>query len=163
MSDQDEHNPFAAPESDLETGRFAADDGAPGYRLFSPGQATWAGFLGTPVAGCTLLALNYRRLNQTPLAITIMVFGVIASFLYLGLSVVLTTPGRGSLIAIGSTVGIYAVARKLQRNDFHSHLNSGGRQSSSWTATGVGLVFLVILFFTTRLVLNLIKYSRFGD
>lgn len=162
MIDQDEQNPYAAPEADLATGRFAVVDGAPRYRLFSPGQATWAGFLGTPIAGCALLALNYRRLGQAALAITILLFGALASFLYLGLSVVLTTPGRGTLIAICSTVWIYAIAAKLQGSDFRGHLNSGGRRSSYWAATGIGLLSLVILFFTTSLVLNLFKRSRFG-
>ena len=48
----------------------------PLYTLYSPGQVALATFLGTPVAGCWLLARNFKKLGITGLGWVMMVLGV---------------------------------------------------------------------------------------
>ena len=158
MAEQDEHNPFAAPQSDLRTPGFDSVEGSPTYKLFSSGQATWATFLGTPVAGCSLIALNYSRLGQHSLAIIILIFGLIASTMTLILNALLTGWIALSVIFIGSLLGVYCVTEKLQGSDFRNHLASGGRRASSWAATGIGLVVVFLLIVAMTFLLQCMRY-----
>src|SRR5690348_11216666 len=49
---------------------------APTYELYAPNHVVLAGFLGTPMAGCWLLSLNYRRQGRESQATRMLLAGV---------------------------------------------------------------------------------------
>jgi hypothetical protein len=57
----------------------------PAYTLFDANAVALATFFGSPVAGTSLMALNYRRLGQARKAVIALILGILAT----GLLVVL--------------------------------------------------------------------------
>jgi hypothetical protein len=51
----------------------------PGYTLFDVNAVTLATFFGSPVAGTSLMALNYRRLGQARRAMIALLVGMLRS------------------------------------------------------------------------------------
>lgn len=147
--DLDEENPFAAPRSDLgfrPEGPGCED--APEYKLFSPGQATWATFLGSPIAGSVVLALNYARLGNRRAAWMAIIVGLVVSVIVLWIAAILPDSSPNSVLSGGYTLCLYMLAKSLQGNLVRRHLAIGGQQASSWMATGIGIACLVVIFVT---------------
>jgi hypothetical protein len=66
----------------MDTNSNSADAGAapsttetPTYRLYDAASALFAWLLGSPVAGVTLMSLNYRRLGDREKAVTVVIIG----------------------------------------------------------------------------------------
>ena len=145
--DLDDENPFAAPRSDLG---FRPEgpgyEDAPEFKLFSPGQATWATFLGSPMAGSVVLAVNYARLGNRRAAWTAIIVGLVVTIIVLGTATVLPDSFPNSVLSGGYTLCLYMLAKSLQGNLVKRHLAIGGQQASSWVATGIGIACLVVIF-----------------
>ena len=76
-------NPYASP-----TNESAA---LPRITLYSPGHIAWATFLGAPIAGCVLLALNYKRFGDATSATLALIVGLIGTVVLLAIAFVLQT------------------------------------------------------------------------
>ena len=115
----------------------------PGYRLFDTNSVFIAAILGSPLAGVTLMALNYRRLGERSKGTAAFFIGVVATVLACVLGYFL--PSSGSL-AIGITIaaGTKGAAQYWQGAALAQHEARGGQLSSKWAATGVGLAFLAV-------------------
>ena len=116
----------------------------PAYRLFDATSVFIASLLGSPVAGATLMALNYRRMGNAQRAIFAVVIGIVATVLasVLGYFV----PSSASIaVGIGVALGTKSAAQYLQGADVNQHEVRGGQLSSRWAAGGVGLAFLAVL------------------
>lgn len=54
----------------------ALHEPVPAYTLFDANAVGIATFFGTPVVGCSLMALNYRRLGKSRNAVMALVLGI---------------------------------------------------------------------------------------
>jgi hypothetical protein len=130
----------------------------PGSKLFSVGQITLATFFGAPVAGCLLLAQNYRALGKDSAARQSLIVGIASTILLIAIVSCLPDnfPGRG--VALGSCFGMRQVAAQLQGGVINNHLKAGGRKGSWWIAFAVGVgcsVAVLGLIFGIAIALNL--------
>jgi hypothetical protein len=111
----------------------------PAYRLHSPTAVAWASFLGTPVAGGIVLALNYRRWGQNGRAAAVITAGI-ATTVVLGWLVWMSPPSVPAPVFVTpQVVGGYFVAKWLQGRRFDAHIAGGGKKATIWIATGLGL------------------------
>src|ERR1035441_4403952 len=60
--------------------------GAPAYSLFDSRAVGLATFLGSPLAGCAIMAVNYNRLGNSAAAVRAVVAGFVSTGLLLYLS-----------------------------------------------------------------------------
>jgi hypothetical protein len=111
--------------------------------LYSPGQVAGATFVGGPIGGGWLLAMNYRRLGAPGKARMALVLSVLAMAALVAAGLVLPK-GMESALAIGDIIAMSTIARMLQGEDFERHVALGGRRGSSWHAVGIGLASLAI-------------------
>ncbi|MEM6688095.1 MAG: hypothetical protein AAF664_01625 [Planctomycetota bacterium] len=148
-------NPYSPPTPELQTeSRFT---------LYSPGQMAWATFLGAPVAGCILLALNYARLGNSGASRISIGMGVVATCLLLGISFFLPDEAPSSILAIAYTFAVYQLAKSLQGSDFQHHLSEGGTRGSSWIATGVGILCMLAIFVAVIFVVLALPEEWLGE
>jgi hypothetical protein len=130
---------------------------AAGARLFSDGQIVFATFLGAPLAGCLLLASNYRKLADHDHARASVLWGVAATAALLIISFFLPENFPGAALPIGYCVGMRQIALRLQGRAIAHHLAAGGLKGS-WgvtVASGLGcLALLLVLTFGTLMILN---------
>jgi hypothetical protein len=113
--------------------------------VFSPGQITWATFLGAPIAGCVLMALNYRRFGDFTSANVALVTGFIGTALLLAIAFFLPENFPNSVLPVAYTFGMYHSAKLLQGTAYEQHLANGGVKASGWAATGVGILSLLCI------------------
>lgn len=117
----------------------------PSYTLFDSGAVALATLFGTPVAGSSLMALNYRRLGQAGKGAIALALGCAVT----GLVIVLTRHLPQSVsfpIALALLFGMQRSALALQGPAVKEHLQRGGHLGSKWGAFGLGLAFLAALF-----------------
>ena len=116
--------------------------GAGEAKLYTAGQVGLATFLGTPLAGCLLLAANYGVLGRGSARRQAIVWGVLSAVALLVLSMHLPEKFPNSVIPIGYTAGIYQFAKVSEGEAHKARFAAGGRQSN-WKVVGIGLGCLV--------------------
>ena len=115
----------------------------PDYTLFNADSVGLATFLGTPIAGTILMAMNSLRLGKGSNA---------AAVLAVGLLVTVPALVLGPLIPQGVSVGIgfgfflaaRMAAKALQGPAVEQHVLHGGKLGSKWAAAGLGIALLGI-------------------
>lgn len=117
----------------------------PAYTLFDSNSVAAATFLGTPVAGATLMALNYKRLGQGAKAAVTLLLGTIVSAVLVLLAWSLPRAAC-SIIALALLFLIQRIAQALQGPAVKQQVELGGRLGSRWTAFGLGAAFFAVLF-----------------
>ena len=127
-----EPNPYRPPGAEL------AGDSLPGA-VYSPGQASAAGFLGGPLAGAVLIALNYRDLRNLRAQRIAVLVGVVASAATFMLAWVL--PERTPSVALPLLCALVArfMTHHLQGQTYYSLRESGGARQSNWRVVGISL------------------------
>jgi len=115
----------------------------PAYRLFDTTSVGIAAFLGAPIAGTALMAVNYRRLGKNSAALIAIASGVAATAaaILIGTRVPAT---YSTVPAIALFVGTYNAAKSLQGKIVSDHVARGGRLSSRWIAGGLGVAVMMI-------------------
>lgn len=111
--------------------------------LYAPGHVALATFLGAPIAGCVLLALNYRRLGDSKAANLALFAGFMGTGVLLAIAFVLPDRFSNSVLPAASTFGMYQCAKTLQGKAHEHWLANGGIQGSGWTAAGIGILCLI--------------------
>jgi hypothetical protein len=106
--------------------------------FYSPDAVGIAAFLGSPVAGSVVLALNYRVQGKNNAAIGAVVGGLAGTLGLVALATQMTS-GAG-LLGIAIAFGMRAIAQSAQGEQFKAHTLAGGRPGSSWAAAGIGAV-----------------------
>jgi hypothetical protein len=115
----------------------------PEYRLFDSTSVLIAAFLGSPIAGATLMSLNYRRMGDREKTVTVLILGVVATVL--GAVIGYLVPSSSSIVVgILFALGTRSAANYWQGAAIAQHEARGGQLSSRWAATGVGLAFLAV-------------------
>jgi hypothetical protein len=116
-----------------------------GTVLYTPNQILLATFLGAPLAGSILMAINEQRLGRPRGVITAVAIGIGFTMVVLGLAFVLPDNFPGlplSLLGMGALRG---VVQMKQAGEIAKHLQWGGRKGSSWAAAGIGVLSAVIV------------------
>lgn len=114
-------------------------------RLFSAGQVSLATFFGAPMAGCLLLAQNYRALGKGGSAWRPLAVGTISTILLMILALFLPEKFPALWLPAGSCFGMYHYAKQRQGGAIDYHLKAGGRKGSTWVTIGVGLCCSVVI------------------
>lgn len=122
----------------------AVQSTTPTYTLFDANAVALATFFGTPVAGASLMALNYRRLGKGGKSIAAILIGLAVSAVVVLLAWNLprsaTTP-----IALILLIAIQRIARSLQGAAVKEHAERGGQPGSKWAAFGCGAAMLAAI------------------
>lgn len=117
----------------------------PTYVLFDANAVAGATFLGTPLAGGTLMALNYRRLGQAPKAMLtlIVTIAVTALAILIGWNL---PHGLSVPVGLALLFGMRWSAEHLQGSAVKDHVQLGGRLGSKGVAFGLGAAAFVAIF-----------------
>ena len=109
--------------------------------LFSVGQIVLATFLGMPIAGCLLLALNYRELGKIAAAWQSLAAGVASTILLLFVAFWLPENFPNMALPVAYCFGMRQIVKHLQGGAI------ANRGKGSWVVTvAVGLGCLVVIF-----------------
>jgi hypothetical protein len=148
-------NPYAPPAN-----KSAA---SPRITLYSPGHIAWATFLGAPIAGFVLLALNYRRFGNSAAANLALIAGLIGTVLVLAIASVLPDSFPNSVLPAAYTFGMYLSVKSLQGNEYEHRLANGGIKGSGWVATGIGILSFVVILVALLAVVLVSPEEWFGE
>jgi hypothetical protein len=131
--------PYAPPQT-----TYAASQAPTGAPLYTPNQIALATFLGSPLAGTVLFAMNERRLGRDSAVLPVVLLGALGTALLFGVSAVLPESMPTMPLGIASVFGIRAIAQARQHAVIAEHLAAGRRKGSGWIALGVGLAGMVV-------------------
>jgi hypothetical protein len=110
-------------------------------RAYSPGQICGATLLGSPVAGCILLASNYSLFGSPEKRTPTLAWGVVATIILCAFAPFLTR-AIGSFLQVLPALIILQIANWLQGPRFKAFIESGGSKHSHWRVAGIGLLCL---------------------
>lgn len=113
--------------------------------LYTPNQMMLASFLGAPLAGAILLAINEQRLGRPKGVLAALAFGFGLTVLVLGLAFALPDNFPGLPISLAGMGAIRAIAHVKQAEQITRHLQWGGRKGSGWVAAGIGLLSALLV------------------
>jgi hypothetical protein len=131
----------------------------PAVALYSANQVALATFLGAPLGGAVVLALNERRLFRPRAAVIAIVLGVVASAALLGLAFLLPSGAPSGPIGLLPILVVRGIAQRRQRALVDAHVASGGKRASSWAAAGIGLACLagiLVCLFAIAVIVGLL-------
>ena len=115
-------------------------------RLYSIGQITLATFLGSPIAGCLLLAHNFRELRVAKRALHSLIWGVAMTVVLFVAASWLPENFPNTALPAGYCFAMRQISKHFQGVSISNHFSAGGKKGS-WAATiGIGLASLVLLF-----------------
>jgi hypothetical protein len=117
---------------------------APAYSLFDSRAVALATFLGSPLAGCAIMAVNYNRLGNSASAVRAVVAGFVSTGLLLYLSFS-TDSGLLHVLPLLLMLLMIWIAKGLQGDDVEQHVRQGGKLASRWWAAGIGLAAMAVL------------------
>jgi hypothetical protein len=112
--------------------------------LYTSRHVALATFLGTPLGGAVLMALNESRIGRAGAAIKTLLAGLVATGFLLTLGLVLPPNIPTFPIAIGSVVVMSSIAKARQAADVAQHFAAGGKHGSGWAAAGIGILSLLV-------------------
>ena len=110
--------------------------------LYAVGHIATATFLGSPLAGCILMALNYRRIDPDKSVLTI-ILGVLVTGIVLAFAFVLPDNFPNAVLPAAYTGAIAWVAEKKQGPAIRAAAAAGEPKASHWRAVGIGLATLI--------------------
>lgn len=133
-------------------------------RLYSPGQIAWATFLGAPIAGCVLMALNYKRFGNSTAANVAIVAGLVGTILLLATAFILPENFPSSPIPLACTFAMYQCVKALQGDDYEDRLaNGSGSKGSGWVASGVAILCLLVILIAIIAFVIVAPAEWFGE
>ncbi len=103
-----------------------------------------ATFLGGPLGGAALLAMNERRLGRAQAAVVTALAGAVGTALLFAMSLALPDNVPGAPLAIVWVLVMRGIAVKRQGAIVEAHVRAGGKKGSGWAAAGIGVACLVI-------------------
>jgi len=111
-------------------------------RLFSKMHVLVATFLGAPLAGSILMALNYKRSGRPRHGITALVIGLVSTIGLFVIAYQLPDSFPNLLIPCLSLAAVHLWYQKAQQAEFEAHINAGGQKSSLAPPIGTGVLCL---------------------
>lgn len=132
---------YATPLADISPG-----EPPPAYKLFNASAVTLATFLGSPLAGAFLIALNFHRLNRKRAANVAILLGVIGTASLFGIAFVLPEGIPPLLIGLPPLILMNSLAKFIQGKELQLHAVRHGQLGSRWVAAGIALICLALVF-----------------
>jgi hypothetical protein len=111
-------------------------------RLFTPNQATVACLIGSPLAGCHLLARNFLKLRKKREAILTFLGGLILMGILFGLRRLLPKEASNTSVAILGLLAVKYAAMGMQGDTIAVYRANGGAIASWWTVVGIGVAWM---------------------
>jgi hypothetical protein len=135
-------SPYAPPATAPFGGAPAI--GLPGADvvLYTPNHVALATFLGTPLGGSIVLALNERRLGRGRSAVVALLVGVVTAAALIGIAFALPKDVPGAPLGLVPILAMRFWAQKRQAAVVSAHHTAGGKIGSAWAAAGIGLASL---------------------
>jgi hypothetical protein len=141
-------NPYAAPQvQGVYDPSHPSQSPSPvrlDVALYTSKHVALATFLGSPLGGTVLLALNESRIGRAGAAIKALLAGLVATGFLITLSLILPANIPRFPIAIGSVVVMSSIAKARQAGFVAQHFAAGGKQGSGWAAAGIGILSLLV-------------------
>jgi len=132
-------------------------------RLYSPGQIAGATFLGSPVAGCVLMMLNFRRMGDFTAANLALIAGAIGTIAIIVLAFVLPDGFPNMVLPAAYTYAIYRYAKTVQGQAYDNLIAQGGSKGSGWAVLGVAALCLIVVFAAIVAVLLVMPEEWLGE
>lgn len=138
-------NPYAPPQVQPYGGYAGYGPAAPlATRLYTPGHVSLATFLGTPLAGSVIMAMNENRLGRKGTAVKTVLAGIAGTIVLLIISFALPDNFPAFPINIVTLLLMGWIARSRQGATVARHIAAGGRPASGWAAAGIALLCLFV-------------------
>lgn len=144
-------SPYAPPGAWTSQSSYSppAPPVAPGPKagtvLYTPNQMVLATFLGAPLAGSILLAINEQRLGRPRGVLAALAVGFGLTALVVGLAFALPDNFPGLPLTLLGMGALRGIAQTKQAGEISRHLQWGGRKGSGWAAAGIGALSGVVL------------------
>jgi len=135
-------SPYAPPASAPFEGPPAGALPGAHVVLYTPNQVTLATFLGAPLGGSILLAINERRLGRPQSAVVAVIVGVVAAVALVGLAFALPNNVPGAPLGLAPIIAMRLWAQKRQQAAVQAHAAAGGKIGATWAAAGIGVASL---------------------
>lgn len=140
-------NPYAAPQVqgvyDPSAHPSAESPARLDAALYTSKHVALATFLGTPLGGAVLMALNERRLGRANAAITTLLSGLVATGFLFTIGFALPESIPRFPISIAPIFVMAGIARSRQGALVAQHFAANGKQGSGWAAAGIGVLSLI--------------------
>lgn len=138
-------NPYAAPQVQGVYDPSAQSPARLDAALYTSKHVALATFLGTPLGGAVLMALNEHRAGRAVAAVKTLLAGLVGTGFLITIGLVVPDSVPKFPISIGSIVVMSAIARSRQGTFVAQHHAAGGKQGSGWAAAGIGVVSLLVV------------------
>lgn len=134
----------------------------PDFKLFAADAVGIGTFLGSPLCGTFLLALNYFKLEKIKEALLTLGVGGFLSLLYTIIATAMPESSRTvfGLINIGLAFGFSKLAHKLFDDSYAAHEAAGGVVGLKGAAAGLGFLFLGLIFVTMFGLLSFVQIYK---
>ena len=146
-------NPYEAPVSESLQGTAQETP-----NLYSPGQVAWASFLASPIAGSVLMALNYSRVGNGKASKITLLVGGLATVLVFVVALFVPDNFPNMLLPAIYVLGMFFTSTRLQGEAFKRDLPRGHRGASTWAATGIAILCMVVLFLMFAVFLGVLYF-----
>ena len=143
MAAMDGFNPYAPPSPASDTP--LADSGT-GEPVFTDGQVTGATFLGSPIAGFILLAINEKRMGRPERFNKMVGLGLLASIVVVTVAFAIPPEMPGFIVSLGYLLGMQQLARRWQGEEVMERLSRGTPKGSNWVVFGIAVACFVGMF-----------------
>ncbi len=130
-------------------------------RPHSVASVTLATFLGAPVAGGIVLALNYWKWGQKAAAVAAVAAGLFTTGIIFWLAWIVPSNAPGAIFWALQVAGAYFLAERLQGRRIGAYRLAGGQEASNWVGAGIGLAFTA-LFVGGFVALYAVSGTNFG-
>ncbi len=142
-------DPYKPPDSSL------TEQGETREKIYSPGQVALAAFLGSPIAGCWLMAKNYAVFGNHQAQRRTIVWGVLGTIALFGLAPLVPDAVPRPVVPLAITFASYQSARVLQLPVYELYLERGHLKHSSLRVAGIGIAWLVLILIVLMAVILL--------
>jgi hypothetical protein len=130
-------NPYESPLSAPDPETPAS---VPAFKLYGAGHIAWAVFLGSPLAGGVLLAVNYWRLRDTSSGWLALIASSVVTLALIAIGLWLPDRFPSVIFPVIPAFAMWQAAKYVQGDRVEQHLARGGGIASSWGATGIGIL-----------------------
>jgi len=112
--------------------------------MYGADQVCFATFLGGPVGGGWLMALNYQRLGEPAKAHLATGLSVLATAALIAIGLAIPSLPTLLLLWFVPTFVTWGLAQSLQGAAYNRHVAAGGSRGSTWRVAGLGVASLAM-------------------
>lgn len=117
---------------------------APPVTLYDAGTVGLATFLGSPFAGCVIMAMNFHRMGSSAAAVVTILLGLLATTAIIAAAAMLPNNAAALGLSVGGLVATFLIAKQTQGPVIELHRLAGGKIGSGWMAAAVALLVVAV-------------------